>query len=121
METEYIAASEATSEVVWIPSLLQGIDLPQPGPSKLLIDNQAAISLSKKPLSRARSKHIDIRYHVIRERVELGEIKIEYIPGSQQRADFLTKALGGTLHGAAIRALRLQQAVRDGVTKKGNS
>lgn len=48
METEYIAASEATSGVVWIPSLPQGIDLPQPGPSKLLIDNRAEISLSKK-------------------------------------------------------------------------
>lgn len=80
MGTEYIAASEATSEVVWILSPLQGIDLPQPGPSKLLIGNQAAISLSKKPLSRARSKHIDIRYHVIRERVELGELKSNTSP-----------------------------------------
>lgn len=67
MEAEHIAASEATREVVWLCSLLQEIYLPQSGPSKLLIDNQAAGSLSQNPLSHEKSKHIDIRYHVIRE------------------------------------------------------
>lgn len=120
METEYIAASEATREVVWLRSLLTEIYLPQSGPSKILIDNQAAISLSKNPLSHAESKHIDIRYHVIRERVKSGEIQVAYVPTAQQRADVFTKALGGSRHGAALRALRLR-AVENGMKIEDSS
>lgn len=114
MEIEYIAASEATREVVRLRSLLTEIYLPQSGPSKILIDNQAAISLSKNPLSHEKSKHIDKRYHVIRERVKSGEIQVAYGPTAQQRADVFTKALGGSGHGAALRALRLR-AVENGM------
>ncbi|OWZ33152.1 hypothetical protein C356_05475 [Cryptococcus neoformans c45] len=101
MEAEYIAASEATREVIWLRNLLQELYLPQVGPSTLLVDNEAAINLSKNPLLHGKSKHIDIRYHVIRERVELGDLTVEYIPTAQQRADVFTKPLGGPAHGAA--------------------
>nr|GFC02435.1 ribonuclease H-like domain, reverse transcriptase, RNA-dependent DNA polymerase [Tanacetum cinerariifolium] len=53
----------------------------------------ASIALIRNPVFHGRSKHIDIRYHFIRERVENGHINVEHISGELQRADILTKAL----------------------------
>lgn len=118
MEAEYIAASEATREVIWLRNLLQELYLPQVGPSTLLVDNEAAVNLSKNPLSHNKSKHIDVRYHVFRERVELRDITVEYIPTDKQRADVFTKALGGPAHGVAIRALRMEKIHEEGEDSK---
>ena len=59
----------------------------------MLIDNKSAIYLAKNPVFRGRSKHIDIRYHFIRECVERGEIILKHISSEHQRADLLTKPL----------------------------
>lgn len=59
----------------------------------LYIDNKAAIDLEKNPVFHGRSKHIDIRYHFIRECVEWGEIIIKHVKTDEQRADVLTKAM----------------------------
>ncbi|XP_073362618.1 uncharacterized protein [Aegilops tauschii subsp. strangulata] len=61
---------------------------------KLFVDNQAAIALSKNPVHHDRSKHIDIKYHYIRDCVEKGQVKVDHIPTRKQIADALTKALG---------------------------
>ena len=58
------------------------------------IDNEFAIALSKNPVFHDRSKHIDVRYHFIRECVEDGRVKTESIGTADQLADILTKALG---------------------------
>ena len=63
-------------------------------PPRLLVDNKSAISLSKNPVFHDRSKHIELRYHFIRECVEEGRIDIDYICTNDQLADVLTKALG---------------------------
>lgn len=60
----------------------------------LNVDNKSAISLSKNPVFHDRSKHIEIRYHFIRECVENGKIQIEFVLSEEQLADVLTKALG---------------------------
>ncbi|GJV02546.1 ribonuclease H-like domain, reverse transcriptase, RNA-dependent DNA polymerase [Tanacetum coccineum] len=59
----------------------------------LKVDNVSAIALVRNPVFHGRSKHIDIRYHFIRECVENGHINVEHISGELQRADILTKAL----------------------------
>lgn len=59
----------------------------------LHIDNKSAIDLAKNPVFHGRSKHIDIRYHFIRECVERGEIVVKHVSTELQRADILTKAL----------------------------
>lgn len=59
----------------------------------LYIDNKSAIDLAKNPVFHGRSKHIDIRYHLIRECVEKGEIIVKHISSEHERADSLTKAL----------------------------
>ena len=58
------------------------------------VDNKSAIALSRNPVFHGRSKHIHTRYHFIRECVEKDQIKVEHIPGQEQKADILTKALG---------------------------
>jgi hypothetical protein len=60
----------------------------------ILVDNKSAISLCKNPVLHDRSKHIDTRYHLIRDYVEKGELEVEYVRTEEQLADILTKALG---------------------------
>ncbi len=64
------------------------------GAPELLVDNQSAIALSKNPVFHERSKHIDVRYHYIRECVDEDKIIIDYTTTEEQLADILTKALG---------------------------
>jgi hypothetical protein len=61
--------------------------------ANLKIDNQSAIALSRNPVFHDRSKHIDVRYHFIRECVGDGRVKIEFIGTEEQLADIATKAL----------------------------
>ena len=58
------------------------------------MDNKSAMSLCKNPVFHERSKHIDIKYHYIRECVENGNMQIEFMRTEEQMADLLTKALG---------------------------
>ena len=58
------------------------------------IDNRSAIALTKNHVFHGRIKHIHKRYHFIRECVENGQVDVQHIPGNEQRADILTKALG---------------------------
>jgi len=76
MEAEYIAASEATKDTIWLRNLLGELGLIQDSPTTLYVDNQAAIRLAGNPSTHSRSKHIDIRHHIIRERVEMRDIDI---------------------------------------------
>jgi hypothetical protein len=83
--------------VLTMRAVLQELGELPAGPTQMYCDNQAALKIAKNPISSARSKHIDIMHHFIRERVELGAVKIDYIPTSQMVADVLTKALGQAL------------------------
>jgi hypothetical protein len=56
-------------------------------------DNQSCIKLTENPVFHDRSKHIDIRYHSIRDYVQRGIVKLEFVPTDEQVADILTKAL----------------------------
>ena len=80
---------------------------------KLLIDNKSAISLSKNPVFHERSKHIEIRYHFIRECVEQGRIGIDYVRTSDQLADILTKAkLGRIVFQELRRRIGMSEIIR---------
>jgi len=63
-------------------------------PTVINADNQGAIALSKNPEYHARTKHIAIRYHYLRQEVEAGNVIFRYIPTIEQAADGLTKPLG---------------------------
>lgn len=92
-EAEYMAAFEATKECIWLRALLLAIGFLKPGPTKLLCDNNAAINLSEDPLLHTRVKHVDIKYHFLRERVQSKELELRYINTNDNVADLFTKAL----------------------------
>jgi hypothetical protein len=92
-EAEYIAASEAAKEICWLRMLLRGITVPVQSPTPLLGDNNGAHILACDPAFHSRAKHIDNRYHHIRDCVEKKKIFLPHVSTSDNVADVLTKAL----------------------------
>ncbi|XP_074361830.1 secreted RxLR effector protein 161-like [Apium graveolens] len=92
-KVEFMAATATTCEGIWSHKLLSQITGSQVGPVILYLDNRSAIDLTKNLVFHGRSKHIDIRYHFIRECVERGKIVIKHVSTDMERADTLTKAL----------------------------
>ncbi len=78
-EAEYIALSAAAQESLWIRQLLANLNVNVDEPVTLYEDNQSAICMSKNPLFQGRSKHIDIKYHFVRDQVEKKTITVRYL------------------------------------------
>ena len=95
-EAEYIAGATACQELRWLRQLLEPLSIPMSLPTPLMGDNQGAIAISKNPEHHGRTKHIDIRHHVLREHVRLGTLTYDYVSTVDQLADLMTKALGPT-------------------------
>jgi hypothetical protein len=93
-ESEYIAAALAAREIVWLRDLLAGIGVQATRATTLFCDNRAAKSLAESPSIGSRSKHINTRFHYMRECVQGGIITIEWVASEQQPADLFTKPLG---------------------------
>ncbi len=64
----------------------------------LLVDNQSAMALAKNSTFHDRTKHIAVRHHFVRDEIEQGQIRVEYVPTGDQVADVLTKALAREKH-----------------------
>lgn len=92
-EAEYIALSSAVQESVWLRQLTSELGSPPKTPTTIFEDNQSAIAMSKNPQFHGRAKHIDIKYHFIREQVNSGTVKLEYCPTEEMTADIFTKGL----------------------------
>jgi hypothetical protein len=92
-EAEYIAAASGGTQGVWLSRLLGEVCGKEPEKMKLYLDNMSAIALCKNPVFHERTKHIDTRYHYIRECVEEGRIDVVHVSTSDQMGDILTKAL----------------------------
>jgi hypothetical protein len=93
-EAEYIAATDAAKEAIWLRRLIGELTSPLQQPTPLFCDNKSAIALSKHDAAfHPRTKHIDIRFHYIRETVENRHITIIYCPTNDNIADIFTKAL----------------------------
>ena len=60
---------------------------------KLGVDNQGAIALLKNPIIKNRSKHVDIKYHFVREKFNSGLVNVEYVPSEENVADVMTKPI----------------------------
>jgi hypothetical protein len=111
MEAEYVALAEAVKEALWLSKLfrelrqyekLPGIqDIPT-----ISSDNDAALILAKNPEKHQKAKHIDIKYHLIRDEYDAGRIHLQRVATADNRADILTKALMKQMH-------------RDGILKLG--
>ena len=89
-----MALSEACSEVAWLTSLQKEIGYGTGTPTPLVSDNQGGIFLAINPAHDRRLKHVDIRYHFIREFVESKRVSIVYISTEDMITDIFTKPLG---------------------------
>ena len=94
-EAEYMALTHATKEAIWLRSLISELktELRLTEPTLIYEDNQSCIALAKNPVQHARTKHIDIQHHFIRDKVDSKEIELAYSPTDEMIADALTKAL----------------------------
>ena len=96
-EEEYIAAEDGVNEALFARAVLSFIAPETSGASiKVLEDNQGAEALIENPLSSARSKHINARFHPIRDLFRTGKISVEYVASAEKHADIFTKALSRT-------------------------
>ena len=95
-EAEYVAAYGAAKENAWLCTLLKEIDIISSEPTTIFCDNNATICLSQDPLHHERVKHIDIKYHYLREQAENKILKLQYINMNDNLADIFTKALEGS-------------------------
>ena len=92
-EAEFMAATEAARQAIWLQDLLSEITGWKVERVLIKIDNKSAIELTKNPVFHGKSKHIHKRYHFIRECIERELVDVEHVPGTLQKADILTKAL----------------------------
>ncbi|SPO27395.1 uncharacterized protein UTRI_10512 [Ustilago trichophora] len=91
---EYIAMTESVKDIIWTRSLLDELGLRQYSPTNIHVDNAAARQLAADPKFHSRTKHIDVKFHFIREHVGNNKVKIVPVTTLQQKADCLTKMLG---------------------------
>lgn len=106
-EAEYVALSTAAKEAVYIKKLITEIGFGIKSPMVLNSDNQSAQHLVKNPIYHARSKHIDIKYHHIRELYKNNEITLNYVNTNEMMSDILTKNLPKVKHCKFTQAMGL--------------
>lgn len=108
-EAEYHALAYAGKEAVWIRNLLGQLGFTQKQPTTVYGDNQGALALSENPEFHARTKHIDVSAHYIRELVEDQIVKLEYKPTDGMLADCLTKPLKAAQHQHIVKSIGIQE------------
>jgi hypothetical protein len=88
-------------------------------PQKILADNQGCIKLAENVLSNSRAKHIEIRYHYVRDMWEQGKIELLYEPTATMTADVLTKALPKDRHWLHVEHMGITTVVRESAEHVG--
>ena len=84
----------AASEVVWLKRILKDLGIPIEDLTLLYYENMSSIYLPRNPVFHARTKHIEVHYHFIRERVLASDVDLKHISTNLQKANIFTKALG---------------------------
>jgi hypothetical protein len=89
-EAKYIATYSASCEAIWLRKLLTGLFDLEMRATVILCDNQSCIKMIENPVFHDRSKHIETRYHFIRDMVQRGALKLQYFSTNEQVVDVLT-------------------------------
>ena len=92
-EAEYVSAAEATSQAKWLRFVLEDFGEEQVEPTVLMCDNTSAIAIAKNPVFHQKTRHINRKFHFIRDAIQEKEIELIYCKSKEQLADILTKAL----------------------------
>jgi hypothetical protein len=97
-KAKYRGAAMAACEVAWLPKLLGDLGLHVDRHVVIYCDNLSNIQLARNPVFHAQTKHIEVHYHFIREKVLAGEIDLIYVSTEDQVVDIFTKVLGAEKH-----------------------
>ena len=92
-EAEYVVASAAVNQAIWIRKLMVDLQMEQKESTQILVDNQAAIAIAKNPVFHGKTKHLKLKLYFLREVQREGEIQLIYCKTENQNADILTKPL----------------------------
>ncbi|XP_056160962.1 uncharacterized mitochondrial protein AtMg00810-like [Syzygium oleosum] len=92
-EAEFKSLADTTAQLIWIEALLRDLGISWQGPPVLWCDNISAIYLTGNPIFHARTKHVEIDYHFVRERIAKNQLHVQYISTTDQPADIFTKGL----------------------------
>ena len=106
-EAEYIAAAVAAKEGMWLRRL-RAFVTEETGSVTLLCDSQSALALMHNPVTSARTKHMDVCHHLVRERVADGTLEVRYVRTGEQTADILTKPLGTVTFARGVQGLGMR-------------
>ncbi|KAL0411258.1 UNVERIFIED_CONTAM: Retrovirus-related Pol polyprotein from transposon TNT 1-94 [Sesamum latifolium] len=100
MEAEYIAASEAAKEAIWMKNYIQELGVVPciAEPVVIFFDNNGAIAQAKELRSHHHSKHILRCYHLLREMVSRGDVRMDRVTSAENAADLLTKPISQIAH-----------------------
>jgi hypothetical protein len=82
-EAEYMVASTTSCEAIWLRKLLASLFDQELDPTMIYYNNQSCIKLSENPAFHGRSKHIEIKYHFIGDKIQKGVVKLQYVPTDQ--------------------------------------
>ncbi|MCO5604381.1 hypothetical protein L7F22_058546 [Adiantum nelumboides] len=93
-EAEYRGAAVAACEISWLRKLLMDLRLQVDREVVIYCDNLSSIQLAENPVFHARTKHIEVHYHFVRDQVLASDIDLVYVSTEEQVADIFTKALG---------------------------
>lgn len=107
-EAEYYALHMATCEALWFHNLFEELGYPFTNPITIFCDNQSTIKLAKNGEYHARTKHIRVQYHQVRDALEANLIELKYVPTEEMVADGLTKPLPKSGHEKFIRMMKMQ-------------
>ncbi|GJZ90922.1 cysteine-rich receptor-like protein kinase 8 [Tanacetum coccineum] len=97
-EAKYRAMALTCCEVTWLVSLLKDLGIKDLGPVDLKCDDQTAIYIAANPMFHARTKHIKVDCHYVRDQVKAGNLKPSYVPSKAQEADVFTRVLSVDQH-----------------------
>ncbi|KAM1274613.1 hypothetical protein ACFX1Q_025409 [Malus domestica] len=92
-EVEYVAATSCVCHAIWLRNLLKELSMPQEEPTEIYVNNKSAIALAKNPVFHDKSKHVDTRYHYLRECIARKDVQVEYMKSQDQVASIFTKPL----------------------------
>ena len=108
-EAEFRALANGICEGLWLKRILEELKVQTSQPIRVYCDNNAAVSIAHNPVQHDRTKHVEVDRHFIKEKIEMGLIRLSYVPSCEQRADILTKGL----HKGPFLEMRSKLALQD--------
>ena len=115
-ESKYIALLHALKEQIWVLCLLNVLGYNVDNQNIIYMDSQSGIGLAHNPEYHARTKHIDIQYHFIKNCMKDGKTSLEYCPTENMVADGLTKVLGSGMHKKLVQVIGMNTWESDNIT-----